>query len=167
MNSCRRASCSTDGADPRPTPKPSTPKPPGAILPFGGHKGSGLSFFCEILAGSLTGGHASNPRSPTADRLVNNMLSLVFDPAAFGDADAFADDVTQLVEWVKAAPPFAPGGKVLLPGEIEEDVRARADVEGLADRRRNLERHLGDRRFARRRHPDGMNSCAATAFARN
>jgi uncharacterized oxidoreductase len=31
--------------------------PPGAILPIGGHKGSGLSFFCEILAGSLTGGH--------------------------------------------------------------------------------------------------------------
>ena len=56
------------------------------------------------------------------------MLSLAFDPAAFGDPDAFADDVTQLVEWVKAAPPIVPDGKVLLPGEIEEDVRARANV---------------------------------------
>ena len=47
----------------RPTtdPKAFYAEPPGAILPFGGHKGSGLSFFCEILAGSLTGGHASNP----------------------------------------------------------------------------------------------------------
>ena len=30
-------------------------EPPGAILPFGGHKGSGLSFFCEVLAGYLAG----------------------------------------------------------------------------------------------------------------
>ena len=101
----------------RPTTDPEVfyAKPPGAILPFGGHKGSGLSFFCEILAGSLTGGHASNPNGATADRLVNNMLSLAFDPAAFGDPDAFDDDVTQLVEWVKASPPIIPDGKVLLP----------------------------------------------------
>ena len=70
----------------RPTTDPEAfyANPPGAILPFGGHKGSGLSFFCEVLAGSLTGGLASNPRSPTADRLVNNMLSLVFDPRRLG-----------------------------------------------------------------------------------
>jgi hydroxycarboxylate dehydrogenase B len=106
-------------------------KPPGAILPFGGHKGSGLSFFCEILAGALTGGRASNPGSPTADRLVNNMLSIAFDPAAFGDADAFADDVIRLVEWVKATPPIASGGKVSLPGEIEEDIRDERMAKGL------------------------------------
>ena len=46
----------------RPTdPEAFYASPPGAIFPFGGHKGSGLSFFCEILAGSLTGGMASNP----------------------------------------------------------------------------------------------------------
>jgi len=85
----------------------------------------------EILAGSLTGGRASNPNGPTAKRLVNNMLSLAFDPAAFGDPDAFADDVTQLVDWVKASPPIAPGGKVVLPGEIEEGVRRERLAEGL------------------------------------
>ncbi|MBN9114605.1 MAG: Ldh family oxidoreductase, partial [Pandoraea sp.] len=53
--------------------------PPGAIFPFGGHKGSGLSLFCEIFAGSLTGGFASNPKNPTAGRLVNNMLTIAFD----------------------------------------------------------------------------------------
>ena len=117
----------------RPTtdPKVFYAEPPGAILPFGAHKGSGLSFFCEILAGSLTGGHASNPRSPTADRLVNNMLSLAFDPAAFGDPDAFADDVAQLVDWVKASPPISPDRKVLLPGEIEESVRRDRLTNGL------------------------------------
>ena len=59
--------------------------PPGAILPFGGHKGSGLSFFCELIAGALTGGHTSNPASPTAGRLVNNMVSVAFDASAFGE----------------------------------------------------------------------------------
>jgi uncharacterized oxidoreductase len=112
-------------------PKVFYSSPPGAILPFGGHKGSGLSFFCEILAGSLTGGYASNPNAPTAKRLVNNMLSLAFDPAAFGDPDAFADDVTRLIEWVKASPPIAPGGKVMLPGEIEEGLRRERLAEGL------------------------------------
>jgi uncharacterized oxidoreductase len=105
--------------------------PPGAILPFGGHKGSGLSFFCEILAGSLTGGLASNPRSPTADRLVNNMLSLVFDPIAFGDAEAFEEDVRRLIDWVKATPPIAIDGKVLLPGELEDAVRSERLANGL------------------------------------
>lgn len=105
--------------------------PPGAILPFGGHKGSGLSLFCEMLAGSLSGGHASNPRSPTAERLVNNMLSLVFDPAAFTEADAFAEDVASLIEWITAAPPIAAGGRVLLPGETEDEVRRERLLKGL------------------------------------
>jgi uncharacterized oxidoreductase len=105
--------------------------PPGAILPFGGHKGSGLSFFCEILAGALTGGHASHPRSPTADRLVNNMLSIAFDPAAFGDAGEFDDDFARFVAWVKASRPIATGGRVLLPGEIELETRGERLTNGL------------------------------------
>jgi len=114
-----------DGAG-RPTTDPAAfyADPPGAIFPFGGHKGSGLSFFCEVLAGSLSGGFASNPQSPTAGRLVNNMLTLAFDPAAFGGADFFAADIHRLVDWTKASRPIEPGGAVLLPGEIEDRVRA-------------------------------------------
>ena len=112
-------------------PKAFYASPPGAILPFGGHKGSGLSFFCEVLAGSLSGGFASNPQSPTAGRLVNNMLSLAFDPDAFGSAEAFAVDVTRLASWAKASPPIEPGGKVLLPGEIEIATRRDREINGL------------------------------------
>ena len=114
-----------DGAG-RPTRDPAAfyADPPGAIFPFGGHKGSGLSVFCEVLAGSLSGGFASNPASPTAGRLVNNMLTLAFDPAAFGGADFFAADVQRLIAWTKASRPIAPGGAVLLPGEIEDRARA-------------------------------------------
>lgn len=105
--------------------------PPGAIFPFGGHKGSGLSFFCEVLAGSLTGGFASNPQSPTAGRLVNNMLSVAFDPAAFGGADFFRADLDRLMQWTVASPPIEPGGAVLLPGEVETRTRADREANGV------------------------------------
>jgi uncharacterized oxidoreductase len=110
----------------RPTTEPAAfyADPPGAIFPFGGHKGSGLSVLCEVLAGSLSGGFASNPESPTAGRLVNNMLTLAFDAAAFGGADFFAPDVRRLIHWAKASPPIEPGGAVLMPGELEDRVRA-------------------------------------------
>src|SRR5450432_739085 len=40
--------------------------PVGALLPVGGHKGYGLSIFCEIFAGALSGGQTTNPDNATA-----------------------------------------------------------------------------------------------------
>jgi uncharacterized oxidoreductase len=105
--------------------------PPGAILPFGGHKGSGLSMFCEILAGSLTGGGSSHPDSPTAWRLVNNMLTIAIDPGRFASRDRFATDVARLVDWVRSARPAVPGAPPLLPGEIEQRTRAERRRTGI------------------------------------
>ena len=105
--------------------------PVGALLPFGGHKGYGLSIFCEIFAGALSGGHTTNPDNPTAGRLVNNMLSLVFDAEAFCGAEAFNAEIARLAAWVKASPPATPGGEVLLPGEIERRTRARLERDGI------------------------------------
>ena len=106
--------------------------PPGAILPVGGHKGSGLSFFCEVLAGSLTGGFASNPDNPTSHRLVNNMLSIAFDPLVFEGSDFFAKDVHRLVEWVCGSPPMNADGSVLLPGELEWRTRESRKRDGIS-----------------------------------
>jgi len=155
-NNSRQECCSTATAAPRRIPRPFMQIPPGAILPFGGHKGSGLSFFCEVLAGSLSGGFASNPQSATAGRLVNNMLSLVFDPSAFGSADAFAKDVTRLVGWIKSTPPIEPGGKVLLPGETEEQNSQRSSCQGTSDRWRNLAQDQGLGSIARRCDSKGL-----------
>jgi uncharacterized oxidoreductase len=105
--------------------------PAGAILPFGGHKGSGLSLFCEILAGSLTGGGASHPQHPTAGRLVNNMLTLAFNPSAFGQAADFTDDVTRLASWIRSSRPIQPDGEVLLPGDVERRTRADRQAQGI------------------------------------
>jgi uncharacterized oxidoreductase len=116
--------------------------PPGAIFPFGGHKGSGLSLMCEVLAGSLTGGASSHPGNATASRLVNNMLTLAFDPAAF-PTDEFDVDVARLAEWTKASPPIDPGGQVLLPGEIEAQTMAERLEKGIPMDDETL-RQLGD-----------------------
>jgi hydroxycarboxylate dehydrogenase B len=124
--------CTIDAAG-RPNRDPATfyGPPAGALLPFGGHKGYGLSLFCEILAGALTGGGSTHPENPTAGRLVNNMLSIVFDPVAFCGAEAFAADVARLAAWVKASPPATPDGEVLLPGEIERRTRAERLRDGI------------------------------------
>lgn len=130
--------------------------PPGAILPFGGHKGSGLSLFCEILAGSLTGGASTHPTNPTAWRLVNNMLTIAFapgasdphafapdtfdpatrdagtfDPAVLSNNSAFDADLTRLTTWVRSARRARPNEPVLLPGEIERRTRAQRMEGGI------------------------------------
>ena len=105
--------------------------PEGALLPIAGHKGHGLSVFCEILAGALTGGLTTNPQNATAGRLVNNMLSVIFDPAAFCGVDEFKAEVTRMAAWVKGSPPVTPGAEVLLPGEIERRTRAERERNGV------------------------------------
>ena len=105
--------------------------PAGALLPMGGHKGYGLSIFCEIFAGALSGGQTTNPGNATAGRLVNNMLSLVFDAEAFCGADVFRAEIARMAAWVKASPPVVAGGEVLLPGEIERRTRSRLERDGI------------------------------------
>lgn len=106
-------------------------EPPGAILPFGGHKGSGLSFVCEILAGSLTGGGSGHPDNPTAGRFVNNMLSIVIAPGELGSASGFLEDAGRLAGWIRSARPAEDDGAVLLPGEKGERTRAERLVRGI------------------------------------
>jgi uncharacterized oxidoreductase len=105
--------------------------PVGALLPFGGHKGYGLSIFCEIFAGALSGGQTTHPQNATAGRLVNNMLSLVFDAESFCGAEAFSAEIGRLAAWVKASPPAVPGEEILLPGDIERRTRTRLERDGI------------------------------------
>jgi uncharacterized oxidoreductase len=105
--------------------------PMGALLPIGGHKGYGLSIFCEIFAGALSGGQTTHPDNATAGRLVNNMLSLVFDAEAFCGAQAFREEIARLAAWVRASPPATPGGEILLPGDLERRTRARLERDGV------------------------------------
>jgi len=105
--------------------------PIGALLPFGDHKGSGLALVCELLGAALTGGITIPPGRPRPSAIVNNMLSIIVDPAALGPAAAFREEVERVKDWVKASPP-APGTKaVMVAGEPERMIRARRLAEGV------------------------------------
>lgn len=103
--------------------------PPGAILPIAGHKGYGLSVLCEILAGALTGGGCSNPDN--AARVLNGMLSIYLDPSFFQAEPTFAGEVQRFIQWVKSSAKAAPGGEILMPGEIETRTKAQRLRDGI------------------------------------
>ncbi len=102
----------------------------GAIRAFGEHKGSGLAFVCELLAGALTGGGCSGPVA-TRGRIANGMLSIYLSPRHFGDEAAFRAAAQDYVAWVKSCRPVEPDGEVLAPGEPEARLRAKRLAEGV------------------------------------
>ncbi|MGI9492368.1 MAG: malate/lactate/ureidoglycolate dehydrogenase [Geminicoccaceae bacterium] len=109
--------------------------PPGALLPLGGdiggHKGYGLAVFCELFAGALTGGGSSHPDNPDANRLVNNMFSILIDPDRLAGGNAIAEDIDRLTDWLKASKPINPGGEILMPGEPEKRSKAKREANGI------------------------------------
>ena len=104
-----------------------------AIRAMGAHKGSGLSFMIELLADALTGSGCCGPGPRT---LWNGMLSVYLKPGAFaddagGEAAAFAAEVEDYVGFFTSARPAEPGGAVLVPGQPEQQSRARRLAEGI------------------------------------
>jgi uncharacterized oxidoreductase len=122
--------CITDATG-RPTTDPRVfyANPAGAILPIAAHKGYGLGVLCEVLAGALTGGGCSNPAN--ADRLVNGMLSILLNPAAFQADTAFADELDRFIAWVKSSEKVVQDGEILMPGEIEERTKGQRLRDGI------------------------------------
>ncbi len=99
-------------------------EPKGALRTMGLHKGYGLAVICEALAGAFTGGGVFGPDHLAPGRIINNMLSVLIDPGAFGSREAFDDEVEKFTRWVKASPP-APGiDEVMVPGDPERKSKA-------------------------------------------
>jgi hydroxycarboxylate dehydrogenase B len=94
--------------------------PPGALLPFGGHKGYALGLVTDILAGALSGGGCSRK---DANRVGNTFLVFVLDVDRLRDEQSFYADVEELIEYVKSSA-LAPGSKeIVVPGEPEAQER--------------------------------------------
>ncbi|MGE0713970.1 MAG: malate/lactate/ureidoglycolate dehydrogenase [Alphaproteobacteria bacterium] len=101
---------------------------PGALRAFGEHKGSGLAFMCELLAGAFTGSGCSGP---PPRMLANGMLSIYMAVDRFHSDDSFAREMRQYVDYVKSSRPATPGGEVLVPGEPERRTRAKRLADGI------------------------------------
>ena len=59
------------------------------------------------------------------------MCSIYVDPDRLPDRTAFNAEVDGFLDWVKASPPAAPGGEVLLPGDVERRTRAERRERGI------------------------------------
>jgi LDH2 family malate/lactate/ureidoglycolate dehydrogenase len=97
----------------------------GMLLPFGGHKGYGLSLVAALLGGLAAGD------APAHDGRVSGVFMLAISPQAFRPGPDFAGVVDRVVQNVKRVPP-APGfDEVLVPGEPEVRTREQRLREGI------------------------------------
>ena len=105
---------------------------PGALRAFGNHKGSGLNFLMEMMAGALTGSGCAGTISEPKRRFCNGMFSIYLSPEAFGHSDdSFVSEVRSYVEFLKSSRPTEPGGEVLIPGEKERQTMTERLENGL------------------------------------
>lgn len=106
-------------------------EPTGALMSVGAHKGYGLALICEILAGGLSGGGTFLPQRSDGWSIINNMLTIIVDPARLGDTGTLFSEIDDFIRYVKASPP-APGvDEVMVPGDPERKSTAERSVSGL------------------------------------
>jgi LDH2 family malate/lactate/ureidoglycolate dehydrogenase len=106
----------------------------GAVLPFGGPKGSAISFIIDILCGVLTGAafasHLNTLEDLATVQNVGHVLAaLRID--LFVTEGTFRERMDAILRMLKASPPVPGVERVLAPGEIE-----------LANERRHRERGI-------------------------
>lgn len=100
-------------------------QPSGAIKPFGEYKGFGIAFFCELLAGALTGGGTIQPENPRDGSIINNMLSIIIDPQCLVDMNWLHKEIDALSGYALTSPQAADADNdIMLAGEPERRAMA-------------------------------------------
>lgn len=120
-----------------PTQEPRAILDGGALLPFGGHKGSALSMMVELLAAGLTGGNFSFEfdwsKHPGAQTPWTGQLLIVIDPDK-GAGQHFAQRSEELVRQLHGV------GQERLPGDRRYLERARSMAHGIVIAQADIER---------------------------
>ncbi len=118
------------GKDGRPTTDPNDLlERGGALLPFGGYKGYGLSLLVEMLGGILTGyGCAYSLDFPGG----NGVLMVVIDVERFVPLEQFRRQADELLREIKKVPTDSQTSEILYPGEPEFRARKTREREGIA-----------------------------------
>lgn len=120
-------------SDGQPTTDPSVmyEEPRGALLPFGEHKGSGLALMCELLAGGLSGGGTIQPDNPRQHSIINNMFSILIDPARLVDVEWLRTEIDRTVAYVKSSRAVDEKAGVKVAGDIERERVAERTAAGI------------------------------------
>ncbi|GJL98224.1 MAG: malate/lactate/ureidoglycolate dehydrogenase [Hyphobacterium sp.] len=103
----------------------------GALAPFGDHKGYGLAFAAELLAGVYSGGGTIQPGNKRRGGIRNQMFAVVMQPNAFDDPAAMERETDAMWEYALASPPADWDSPVVAPGDPERSLRKRRSTEGL------------------------------------
>ena len=97
----------------------------GGVIPWGGHKGYGLSFCIQalgLIAGAALGRGVVNDYG---------FLFIAIDPNLTQPGDAFQSQMTELVETIKALPKQDGVDEIRIPSERAFKERVRRQVEGI------------------------------------
>jgi len=110
----------------------------GALLPFGGPKGFGLSLMVETLAGIITGAGVSNGVASLYNDFTrtgdNGHFLMALDVARWMDLDSYHARFEGLVAAIKAS-----GDGVLLPGEVRWENYRKSIAKGVVLEERTAE----------------------------
>lgn len=151
--------------------KPTTdPKKAGALLPFGGPKGSGLALMFECLSSVMAGNPVLEPAllgkeiGPEAEgkkveaigerlsyvpRHIQNSVVAAVDISTFTDVESYKEHIDNLIDGLKALPKAEGFSEIFVPGEPEErtfDERSRNGIplpEGTVRNLRGISERLG------------------------
>ena len=104
----------------------------GALLPFGEHKGYGLAVACELLGGALSGGGTWHRAADERSAVLNNMLTILIDPARLGTQASFEQEALAFVQWLRQSPVASGFDAVQIAGEPERKARERREAQGIA-----------------------------------
>ena len=103
----------------------------GALLPLALHKGYGLLFAAELLAGVVGGGETSHPGTAGLDTIRNNMLTVVIDPSSLVEPDRMEHELDTIIDYVTSSPPANPEEPVLVAGDPERMTMEKRLAEGI------------------------------------
>lgn len=107
----------------------------GAVLPFGGAKGSGIALLVDILCGILTGAnfgpHISDLYANLIDQQNVGHFVGAINPENFIGRDRFKLRMDQIIKEIKELPTAQGFNEVLMPGELEFRLEADRKENGV------------------------------------
>ncbi len=115
-------------AEGEPTVEPDDFYTGGTLLPFGSHKGSGLSVLVQVLGRGLAG---ASPEALADHRGGNGPIVIALDIAVFTDLERFTESTDAICEQIQSTAPSAGFDDVVLPGETEERTERDRRAKGI------------------------------------
>lgn len=103
----------------------------GALKPIARHKGGGLVLAAEMLAGLLSGGGTIQPGNERKGSIMNNMTTIVIDPANMASMTWLQQEYDAMLGYVRECPAADPDQPVLIAGEPERMAAAQRQAQGI------------------------------------